>query len=103
MTADEVTDQHANKELILVCLRFLQTIGKKVIVQESFLDSNHMSSRATGKNVAEHIINILKNHEINISNCRGQAYDGAVILKVDNFISKKLDRMLHTLKAEITC
>ena len=58
--ADEVTDRHSNKEIILVCLRFLQTIGKKVIVKESLLDSNHISGRATGKNVAEHIITILK-------------------------------------------
>ena len=36
-----------------------------------------MSGRSTGKNVAEHIINILKTHEINISNCWGQAYDSA--------------------------
>ena len=81
--ADEVTDRHGNKEIILVCLRFLQTIGKKVIVQESFLDSNHMSGRATGKYIAEHIINILKKHEININNCRGQAYDGATIMSSD--------------------
>ena len=66
-----------------------------------------MSGRATGKNVAEHIISILKNHEINISNCRGQAYDGARAMSSDikgaqSYI-KKLDRILHTLNAEITC
>ena len=38
-----------------------------------FLDSNHMSGRATSKNIAEHIINILEKH---VSNCLGQAYDG---------------------------
>ena len=46
---------------------------KKVIVQELFLDSNHVSGRATSKNIAEHIINILEKH---VSNCLGQAYDG---------------------------
>ena len=83
MIADEVTDRQANKKIILVCLRFLQPIGKKVIVQESFLDSNHMSGRAAGKNVAEHIINILKKHEININSCRGQAYDGTSAMSSD--------------------
>ena len=81
--ADEVTDRHANKDIILVCLRFMQTIGKKVIAQKSLLDSNRMSGRATGKNVAEHIINILKKHEININSCRGQAYDRASAMSSD--------------------
>ena len=49
----------------------------------TFLRSNHISGRATGKTVAEHIINILKKHEININNCRRQAYDGASTMSSD--------------------
>ena len=45
---------HAKIAIILVHLRFLQTIGKKGNVQESFLHSNHMTRRATDKNVAAH-------------------------------------------------
>ena len=45
---------YAKIAIILVYLRFLQTIGKKVNVQESFLHSNHMTRRATDKNVAAH-------------------------------------------------
>ena len=33
ITADQVTHEHANKEVLLVCLRFLQNIGAKVTVQ----------------------------------------------------------------------
>ena len=37
--ADKITDSYVSKELLLLCLRFLQKIGKNVIVQESLLDS----------------------------------------------------------------
>ena len=42
-----------------------------------------MSGRATGNNVVEHVINVFKEHEININNCRGQAYDGARTMSSD--------------------
>ena len=45
--------------------------------------SNHMSGRATGKNIAEHITNILEKHEININNCQGQSSDGASAMSSD--------------------
>ena len=45
-------------------LKILADYRGKIIVQESFLDSNHMSGRTTGKNVTEHIINILKNMKL---------------------------------------
>ena len=96
--ADEVTDRHANKDIILVCLRFMQTIGKKVIAQKSLLDSNRMSGRATGKNVAEHIINILQKRNININNCRVQAYDSASAMSSDlkGHIKKNEPRATYT-------
>ena len=77
ITSDEVTEKHANKEVLLVCLRFLQNIGAKVIIQERFLDSAHIHGRTTGKNIADYVLNILKKRNINIQNCRRQAYDGA--------------------------
>ena len=42
-----------------------------------------MSGRATGNNIVEHVINVFKEHEININNCRGQAYDGARTMSSD--------------------
>ena len=64
-----------------------------------------MSGRATGKNVAEHVINVFKDHEININNCRGQAYDGARAMSSDingakSYI-KELNKKLHTLIVEL--
>ena len=44
----------------------LQNIGVKVIVQESFLDYVHVHGRTTDKKIAEHVLNILKKHDINI-------------------------------------
>ena len=42
-----------------------------------------MSGRATGNNIVEHVIIVFKEHEININNCRGQAYDDARTMSSD--------------------
>ena len=62
-----------------------------------------MSGRATGKNVAEHIINILKNHEINIINCRAQAYDGASAVSSDIKDAQSHIKKIESKAAYIHC
>ena len=46
-------------------------------------DSNNMAGRATGKSVAEHIIDMLEKHEININNCQWQVYSNASAMSTD--------------------
>lgn len=50
LIADELFGSYVNKELLLLSLRFLQNIGKNVIVQESLLDSvQHLTFRQQKK------------------------------------------------------
>ena len=39
--ADEVTDRHANVEIILVCLRYLDFINNKFVIKETFPLKKH--------------------------------------------------------------
>lgn len=61
----------------------MQTRGKKVTPQELSWDSNNMAGRATGKSVAEHIIDMLEKHEISINNCQWQVYSNASAMSID--------------------
>ena len=79
--AEEVTNEHASKKVLLVCLRFLQNIGPNV--QEIFLDTVHIQGSTTDKNIAEHVLNNLKKYNINIQNCRRQAYHSASPMSSD--------------------
>ena len=46
---DEVTERFANKEVLLVCLRFLNSINGEPKVEETFFQSMHMKGRTSGK------------------------------------------------------
>ena len=49
--ADEVTDRYSNKQILLLCLRCL-SIDRKIgvpVIEETFLYSNHIQGRPTGK------------------------------------------------------
>ena len=72
--ADEVTDRHANVEILLVCLRYLDFINDNLVMQETFLDSVHVEGRTTGKTIGNQILKTLKKHGADINNCRAQAY-----------------------------
>ena len=37
--ADEVTDQHANKDILLICLRYLNVLHEATAVEETFVNS----------------------------------------------------------------
>ena len=46
--ADEVTDRYANKEILLLCVRYVNLLQEKPTIQETFLDSAHVQGRPTG-------------------------------------------------------
>ena len=76
LIADEVTDSYANKEILLVCLQFIDLLREKPVIEETFLDSIHFQGRPIGKVIGTHILNILDKHQINLEYCRVQVYDG---------------------------
>ena len=73
---DEVTSH--GKEILSVCLRFLEVDHDHFHIKpkkhEVLLDFRYLQ-RITGKYIAESILDVLVKHNINILNCRGQAYD----------------------------
>ena len=73
--ADEVTDNHANWEILSLCLIFLD-LRQKPTIKEVFLDFLHLE-RATGEKIAAGILKILEKRGLDTSNMRGQSYDGA--------------------------
>ena len=70
--ADEVTDHYANKEILSVCLRYMNNDA----IKEVLLDFVPLE-RANGASIAEGIITSLQSNSIDVSKCRGQGYDGA--------------------------
>ena len=75
--ADEVTDRHANQEILSLCLRFVDTTNRqKPHIKEVFLDFLHLE-RTTGQKIAESIQSLLEKHGLDIQDMRGQSYDGA--------------------------
>ena len=64
---DEVTDRYSNKEILLLCLRYLN-IDHKIgvpVIEETFLDSNHIQGRPTGKVTGNHILKLLADYGFN--------------------------------------
>ena len=61
--ADEVTDGHANKEILLVCLRYVYFCNGAATVRETFFDSVHVKGRATGQTIGNHILEVLKTRD----------------------------------------
>ena len=39
---DEVTDRYSNKEILLLCIRYLNSIKEHPAIEEAFLASTHM-------------------------------------------------------------
>jgi len=76
LIADEVTSH--GREILSVCLRFLGIDNKNFCVKpnkhEVLLDFQFLE-RITGQCIAENILKVLEIHNIDITNCRGQAYD----------------------------
>ena len=74
--ADEVTSH--GKEILAVCVRFLEIdhvdFQAKLNKHEVLVDFSFLT-RITRESIAEGILKVLENHQIDIKNCRGQAYD----------------------------
>ena len=79
-----MTDSYANKEILLVYLRYIDLLREKPVIQEAFLHSIHIQGRPTGKVIGTHILNILDKHQINLEHCRAQVYDGARAMSSSN-------------------
>ena len=75
--ADEVTSH--GKEILSVCLRFLEvrTNTEFVAKKHELLLVFHVLERITGEKIADGILKVLECHEIDVTKCRGQAYDTA--------------------------
>ena len=80
---DEVTERFTNKEVLLVCLRYLTSMDGEPKVEETFFQSVHMKGRTSGKNLGQNIVEVLKSNELVMADCRGQAYDGAAAMSSD--------------------
>ena len=70
--ADEVTDC-ANLEQVSIVIRYVDSEKR---IREEFLGFVTVE-RITGKALAAALLSWLKEHNINVSFCRGQGYDGA--------------------------
>ena len=65
--ADEVTDKYANKEVLVLCLRFLDSREHPAIIREEFIDFANIE-RTTGEAVADKLTEILRLLAIPIKN-----------------------------------
>ena len=76
LIADEVTSH--GKEILSVCFRFLEIDHNNIHVKpekHKVLLDFHFLERITSQCIAENILYVLELHNIDIRNCRGQAYD----------------------------
>ena len=75
--AYEVTDRYSNKEILPLCIHYQNCTKECPATEETFLASTHISGRATGENIDQHVLDLLDSYGIMIKDCRGQACDGA--------------------------
>ena len=69
---DEARDESKKEQMALV-LRFVDKVG---LIQERFFDVAHVKD-TTSLTLKEAICDILSRHNLDVSNIRGQGYDGA--------------------------
>ena len=81
--ADEVTDRFSHSEVLLLCLRYVTFHNDKPNICETFLDSLHIQGRPSGQTIGNIILSLLQRNDIDISNCRAQAYDSASAMSSD--------------------
>ncbi|KAJ3649397.1 hypothetical protein Zmor_021144 [Zophobas morio] len=70
--ADETTDVSISEQLS-ICIRYFDVVTCEI--QEDFLKFVEVV-HLTGENIAQHILQALENLNLDITLCRGQAYDG---------------------------
>ena len=81
--ADKVIDRFSNSEALLLCLRYVTFHNEKPKICEAFFDLLHIHRRPSGQTIGNSILSLLQKTDINISNCRAQAYDGASAMSSD--------------------
>ncbi|XP_058756091.1 uncharacterized protein LOC131629320 [Vicia villosa] len=72
IVVDEARDESKKEQMALV-LRFVDKVG---LIQEIFFDVAHVKD-TTSLTLKEAIYDILSRHNLDVSNIRGQGYDGA--------------------------
>ncbi|XP_058742087.1 uncharacterized protein LOC131614532 [Vicia villosa] len=72
IVVDEARDESKKEQMALV-LRFVDKVG---LIQERFFDVAHVKD-TTSLTLKEAICDILSRHNLDVSNIRGQGYDGA--------------------------
>ena len=77
--ADEVTD-YANLEQVSIVIRFVDRVKE---IREEFLGFLTLE-RITGDVLSSALLSWLQTHEIDITFCRGQGYDGASCMSSSN-------------------
>ena len=76
--AYEVTDVHANQEVLSVCLRFLDNLNpEQPEVKEVFFDFVYLD-KTDGESISRATIKCLSKRGIDITKARGQAYDWSI-------------------------
>ena len=75
--AGEVTNGFSNKEILLLCLRYITFQKGLFIIHETFFDSLYINGRPTRQTIGKNILSLLERNEIDVEKCRAQAYDGA--------------------------
>ena len=72
--ADEASDC-SNQEQLSLVIRFVDGSGE---IGEEFLDFLHYDLGLSGKALSETVLNGIANFTLDLHNCRGQGYDGAI-------------------------
>ena len=83
VVAEKVTNRFSNSEVLLLCLRYATFHTKKPKICGTFFDSLHIQERPSGQTIGNSILSLLQRNDIDISNYRAQAYDGASAVSSD--------------------
>lgn len=102
--ADEVTDHHANQEILSLCVRFVDLSDGtgSPHVKEAFLDFIHLE-RATAQGVADAILGLMTKHGLDVQDLRGQSFDGASALAGEKNGTQAIIRRANPLALYTHC
>lgn len=73
------TPDCSHKDQMSEVIRYVSISGKKVEIKESFIDFIEMDSK-NAEGIANLILGKLEKDEVDIQDCRGQAYDNASVM-----------------------
>ena len=80
--ADETTDRYANREILSVCLRFVDLSSPQdPHIKECLLSFIHLD-RANADSISKNILEAISDPSVSLdpSQIRGQSYDGASVM-----------------------